>query len=104
MIFRKLGALQVLDKYKLSYELVDAFEESLRNYNDNPEDYQPKRLLNQVTKHRRRRDGSSYQGKTPRTNLGRSRPFDRIVDLHDEYAKNNTTYAGIFGFGDSRNY
>lgn len=96
MLLFKAAALQELKHtYKLSSQLVDAFEKSLRKYNDQPEDYEPRKIKKRVR--RSTRSSKSYTGKTPRTNLTPKSPFGHVFDLHDEYSRSNTHDFGVFG-------
>lgn len=98
MIFYKIGAQQVFEAAKLSSESVRMLEAALGEFDDQPEDFEPNLLSSKHHKKRkRRRNGKTYKGKTPRTNLKPKFPFDHVFDLHDEYARNNTHDFGVLG-------
>lgn len=90
-VIEKLAAFQ---EEKISTEVVDQLETVLKGYDDHPESF-TKRLIRGKT--RPRRSGKRYEGKTPRTSLVPKHPFDHVIQMHDEYARNNGHDFGILG-------
>lgn len=90
-IFAKLASAQA---YKLSSEVVDSLERVLQGYEDTPEAFE-KRLIRGRT--RPRNKNNRHAGRTPRTSLVPRHPFDHVLQMHDEYAKNNGHDFGLLG-------
>ena len=86
--------IKTAQEYKLSSEVVAQVEKVLQSFEDPPEAFE-KRLIRGNTRPRKKHRG--HYGKTPRTSLQRRHPFDHVIDMHDQYARDNAHDFGILG-------
>ena len=89
-----LFQIKTAQEAKLSSEIVAKVEKVLQGFDDPPEAFE-KRLIRGNTRPRKRHKG--HIGKTPRTSLQRRHPFDHVIEMHDQYSKDNAHDFGVLG-------